>query len=297
MPAWHDIGKPELPQAHLITSSGNSSRQQREGDDHAHPACELPVICGTQIEITLPLQGTPYPIVERRRGRCLQSTKVRSGTLWLKPTGCQNQAIRIIEPLPGILHLYLPEHLPHPGAGEPHNAAADAMMYLADVQDPVIRQICTRILQEMRFESGADDLLLEHLTLTLALHLEQNYSRSVLAAPQGNDRGGLSPSRRRRVIDYIEDNLEGDFTVAELADVACLSRHHFARSFKAALGQSPSDYVAARRLMHGRTLLADPGLSLADIAARCRFSSQAVFGRAFRRQVGMSPGEYRRRLR
>jgi AraC family transcriptional regulator len=297
MSSLHDHGIFKFPQAGVINSSVDRRWRNLGAEVRAHPACELPAICGSQMEITLALQGTPSGVVHRRGDGRLQSTMVRSGTLWFCPIGVQEDSIRITEPLPEILHLYLSEHqFASVSELTSRPIASGDIAYLADVPDELVRQICYRILQEMRFETAAGDLLVEQLSMTLALHLLSSYSGNILAARPIDESGALSPARRSRVIDYIEENLEADLKVAELAEVACLSRFHFARSFKAALGQSPSEYVASRRLMHSRTLLADPGLSLTEIAFRCRFSSQAAFGRAFRRQIGISPGEYRRRL-
>ncbi|MCO5734214.1 AraC family transcriptional regulator [Rhizobium sp. SSA_523] len=251
------------------------------------------------MEITLALQGTRSGIVQRCGNGDLQKTPARTGTLWFCPVGVQEDSIRLTEAIPQVLHLYLPEE-PFRAASElaSRPGGCDSIAYLADVQDEFVRQICQRILLEMRCETAAGDMLVEQLSMALTLHLLSSYSGNFLPrAPQQEGAGALSKERRQRVIDYVETYLETDFTVAELASVACLSRYHFTRAFKATLGKTPSDYVADRRLDHARLLLEEPGISLSDIAFRCRFSSQAAFSRAFRRHVGLTPGAYRRTKR
>jgi AraC-like DNA-binding protein len=66
---------------------------------------------------------------------------------------------------------------------------------------------------------------------------------------------GLDRRRLTRVLDYIGANLEDDLTLARLAAVACLSRFHFSRAFKAAVGRSPHHYVSAKRLELAKQLL------------------------------------------
>src|ERR1700722_2794991 len=104
------------------------------------------------------------------------------------------------------------------------------------------------------------------------------------------------PDRRRltRVREYIAANLEGDLTIAQLAKVACLSRFHFARAFKTAVGQPPHQYVNAHRLERAKEMLMRGDQSLLDIAIALNFSSQANFTRAFRLGTGMTPGQFRR---
>src|SRR6266853_438141 len=66
---------------------------------------------------------------------------------------------------------------------------------------------------------------------------------------------GLDRRRLTRVREYIAANLEGDLTIAQLANVACLSRFHFARAFKTAVGQPPHQYVSAHRLERAKEML------------------------------------------
>ena len=80
-----------------------------------------------------------------------------------------------------------------------------------------------------------------------------------------------------RVLDYIEANLEGDLSIERMAAIACLSRFHFARSFRQAVGQSPHRYVSAKRLERAKALLMHGDRPLVDIALALSFSSQANF--------------------
>lgn len=106
--------------------------------------------------------------------------------------------------------------------------------------------------------------------------------------------GNRIDSRRlTRVLQFVSENIAGPFTVADLADVACLSPAHFARSFKAATGWGPHEFVRRMRLTVAKRLLADHQLPISDIALSTGFSSQSNFSRAFREVTGMTPGDYR----
>src|SRR5262249_3590845 len=97
-----------------------------------------------------------------------------------------------------------------------------------------------------------------------------------------------------RVLDHIDRHLEGDLSLDGMASIASLSRFHFARAFKQAVGQSPLRYVAAKRLERAKALLIEDEAPLVQIALTLRFSSQANFTRAFRQLTGLAPGRYRR---
>jgi len=109
-------------------------------------------------------------------------------------------------------------------------------------------------------------------------------------------KGRLDRRRLFRVLDHIDRHLECDVTLDSLASVACLSRFHFARAFKQAVGQSPLRYVIARRLERAKVVLIEGETPLVEIALSLQFSSQANFSRAFKQATGLAPGQYRREV-
>ena len=145
--------------------------------------------------------------------------------------------------------------------------------------------------------TAAGRMLVETSSLMLAARLAHAHAETelirlpILTLPRLDDR------RLRRVLAYVEEHLAEDFTVTDLANVACLSIYHFTRAFAAATGAPPHRYVSRRRLETARAMIATGRTSLSQIAYDCRFSSQSSFTRAFRRATGMAPAEYRRTLR
>jgi AraC family transcriptional regulator len=74
-----------------------------------------------------------------------------------------------------------------------------------------------------------------------------------------------------------------------------MSPAHFSRSFKAATGTAPHEYVSRQRLDLAKRLLSASDRLLVDIAYATGFSSQPNFNRAFRKAVGTTPSAYRAR--
>jgi transcriptional regulator GlxA family with amidase domain len=106
-------------------------------------------------------------------------------------------------------------------------------------------------------------------------------------------RGGLPLWRLKRVLVFIDDNLGRDIALADLADVARLSAHHFSELFRQSMGTSPYRYVLDRRIECAKVLLRDSVLGVLDIALAVGFSDQSHFSKVFRRATGMAPGMYR----
>jgi len=109
--------------------------------------------------------------------------------------------------------------------------------------------------------------------------------------------GGLSSTARRRVLEFVDAHLDSaELSLPRLAAQAHLSEFHFARMFRASMGCSVHDWVAARRLDRARELLSGSALPLADIAAACGYASASHLSQRFKLVLGTTPGQYRRLL-
>jgi AraC family transcriptional regulator len=209
-------------------------------------------------------------------------------------------SIRITDEIPEMLHIYLPSTqftVLSREDGYP-DVRAEAVRYEAGFPDGLIIEIARIVLSELKDEISSGRMLVEAAGLTLAAQLVHRYSNLALPyAARSPSSHALDERRVRRVLEFVEANLETDISVEDLASVACLSQFHFSRAFRRATGKTPHRFVSARRLEKAKELLVKGEASLAEVALICNFSSQASFTRAFSRAVGLPPGEYRRRSR
>lgn len=84
------------------------------------------------------------------------------------------------------------------------------------------------------------------------------------------------------------------WTVQSLASAAGMSRSAFAHHFRNVLGDTPLNYLTRWRMYHAKSLLRQSKLTLTEIADRVGYETDGSFNRAFRRAVGVTPGDYRR---
>lgn len=140
---------------------------------------------------------------------------------------------------------------------------------------------------------------LDHLVLQAARPRQrQRAEREGRAVRGSGGLGGLAGAARRRVLDFIDAHLDqADLNLPRLAAQAHLSEFHFARMFRASMGCSVHDWVAARRLGRARALLRGTAQPLADIAAACGYASASHLSQRFKAGVGATPGQYRRAWR
>ncbi|WP_428772559.1 AraC family transcriptional regulator [Vibrio sp.] len=105
-----------------------------------------------------------------------------------------------------------------------------------------------------------------------------------------------SPDQRiKRVCDYIDRHLDQRLSLDVLSQVACCSKYHFHRVFKASVGVSAVQYVQLARLRRASFRLAfETQFSVLDIALEAKFDSHEAFSRAFNRQFAVTPSQFRR---
>lgn len=97
----------------------------------------------------------------------------------------------------------------------------------------------------------------------------------------------------RRIIHYMEEHVDRPENVDVLAERFDLSRSALTALFGEHLGTPPAEFWLRLRMERSLNLLAR-GLSVEHVAARVGFDSRAGFYRAFKRQYGVPPGQYRR---
>lgn len=107
-------------------------------------------------------------------------------------------------------------------------------------------------------------------------------------------RGGLPPSILRRVQNHIDQQLQGNISLAKLSEIAGLSVWHFAHAFKETVGMAPHAYLLQRRVERANEMLATTNHTLSEIALAAGFTDQSHFARHFRRRFGDTPGRMRR---
>ena len=155
-------------------------------------------------------------------------------------------------------------------------------------RDARIEHIALALDAERRAGFPNGRLYTDSLGTALAVHLIAG--QKVEAAPAQ----GLTRPRLRRVTEYIEANLDGDLSLAALADIAGLSTSHLKTQFKRSTGLPVHEYVVHRRVDRARGLLLRGEMPASLVALEAGFSHQSHMARCMRRVLGVTPGEVRR---
>lgn len=162
-----------------------------------------------------------------------------------------------------------------------------------EFQDQQLRLLLTEMGREMESGWSTGPLYNDLLGMSLAVALVRKHSGE--AGRTEFAKGGMPKGRLKHVLDYIEANSDRDLGLDDLAQVAGMSRFHFARLFRSSMGVTPYQYLMSQRLQQAKTLLRAGTRSVAEIAAETGFLNASHFSRVFRKHVGVTPSGWRGR--
>jgi len=97
----------------------------------------------------------------------------------------------------------------------------------------------------------------------------------------------------QKAIDYIENNIVDELSMAIIASQACMSTSHFQRVFLAICGVSVGDYIRSRKLVLAGKEVINTNAKIIDIAYKYGYETPEGFSRAFNRFHKISPTEAR----
>lgn len=121
-------------------------------------------------------------------------------------------------------------------------------------------------------------------------------SFSVQRAIEVLQAAGRSQTITGRVKAYIDEHYAEHITKAELGALLYLNPDYLAKLFKKETGIALSDYIAQVRVKAAKAMLADESVSLVDVAMRTGFDYYSYFSTTFKKAVGLSPSDYRKKV-
>lgn len=121
-------------------------------------------------------------------------------------------------------------------------------------------------------------------------NIVDDYVRRVHRTKMGT---GISP-QIKKICDHISFHLEEQTNIHKLASLLGYTDYYFSNKFKKETGFSVREYATKKKIEKACDLLIGSNMDIQSISDILGYSSQSYFGEVFRREMGMSPGEYRR---
>ena len=99
--------------------------------------------------------------------------------------------------------------------------------------------------------------------------------------------------RLNLVFNHIDNHLQQQIQVSQLAELMCISTDHFSRIFRRVIGMGASQYIQSKRVERAQTLLLTSQLSIKEIAETVGIPNLSQFSKLFSKETKHSPRDYR----
>ncbi|MBE5876339.1 MAG: helix-turn-helix domain-containing protein [Lachnospiraceae bacterium] len=151
-----------------------------------------------------------------------------------------------------------------------------------------VQSKANNLIDEMRSNRFGRDAQITLYVNDLILHLNRLiHERNTPKSP------ALDTSLYHRLNEYIETHIEDELTLEHLAGEFYISKYHIAHVFKEATGLSIHQYITKKRLALCKEALLD-NISITEVYQSFGFGDYSSFYRAFKKEFGISPKEYKK---
>ena len=266
------VGKPELKLEHWALPAATFKSS-------GLPAHHIAVQLSSGISLNQRVAGKVFDGWLPVRSSSITPADAPSSTTWDKHRECL-----VLSLVPSLMERLLQED----SRGAPIELAPRVTG-----SDPFIADVVHLMARHAAQTGPYGSLLLDGLTVSLVAYL----ARQNVPSGTPNLKGGLTRWQARRALDFIEDRLGEEVSLAELAAEAGLSERYFCTAFRKTIGIPPYRYLLERRIACAKTLLqTERSLRITDIAMAVGFQTSTHFATTFRNITGVSPSLFRANL-
>lgn len=272
----------------VLLSSSEKAAWEGISLEHLHfPASDISDVTAMSHHLTLQL-GTPKTVELKASGKFSRQQMI-PGNVCITPAQ-HLHAIRWQSDME-VLTMTLEPTFIMQALQESVNPDRVELIMHRGQNDPLIREILLALKVELETGCPSGRLYGEAMGTALAVHLLKTYT-TIKSTPFQSE-GGLPQHKLTQVLEYIEAHLDQDIRLADLAALTRMSRYHFCRLFKRAIGVTPHQYVLQQRIERAKRLLKQKDLAIADITLMCGFKNQSHLTTLFRKSIGTTPKSFR----
>ena len=280
-PTIHDIARfsgEEFPLWSFVEEQGDTAL-------HGHRFVEVAFLTGGEVG-----HRTPFGLERVRRGDVLV---IPEGGLHGYEEAAKCRLINLLF-APHRLPLQLLDLYTHPGYRRLFMTDVETFERLGGyprltLPPGVFRQVRGCLKEIIRIEQGDAPgrrcRMMGYLMVILSLLADLCGGKPEEAPPA---RGGVD-----RVVRYLNGNFQRQIRLEELARMAAMSENSLLHHFSGMIGTTPMKYLTRLRIRYAAELLHNTDMPVAGVAEGAGFADPAYFSRAFRRETGLAPLDYR----
>jgi AraC-like DNA-binding protein len=190
------------------------------------------------------------------------------------------------------VHVYIPRFVLNRFSDENEQKRIRNLHCIPGTKDDVILHWARMMLPFSNGPVHLPRLVIDEMIMMLCAHLAQTYEDR--SHPTEVVTGGLAVWQQDRATELLNEHLDADIALADLARECGVSPGRFMRAFKKSFGVPVRRYLLHRRIQAAKSELLYSHKPLLEVALEVGFTDQPAFNRSFREIVGTSPGQWRR---
>ncbi|MES2919959.1 MAG: AraC family transcriptional regulator [Verrucomicrobiota bacterium] len=173
------------------------------------------------------------------------------------------------------------------GADAPNARLKEGSAFIDPELNTLMEQLHVELMRRQ-----ASPLYVQGIAQAIAIHLARNHAETVSEPQTGSP--SLPGFKLKQVTDWMAGNLSEELNLDRMAAQAGISKFHFHRLFKTAMGTTPSRYHATLRIEAACRMLRETKTSIVEVGMEVGYANPSHFAQLFRKETGLSPSEYRR---
>lgn len=156
--------------------------------------------------------------------------------------------------------------------------------------NPILVTLVRTIFEEMENKAQYHQECVKGMAYALLHEIARFNGRSSV-----NSNIKASGLQLENAIDYVEQHYQEDFKIADLAEQCHMSETHFRRIFQEKMNMTPIEYVNFVRVKKACELIDKTDISMEEVAEKVGFITPSTFNRNFRKIIGTSPYQWKKR--
>ena len=178
-----------------------------------------------------------------------------------------------------------------------HPVFFDQKHYIFDnlIRDAAVTSIMLKIFELYQSADDADIYTVKGYIFHLIGYLCKSHAAMAIT-PGAIEESNEKFQKMNLIASYLHSNYAAKINTETLAAMSHYTYSYFSYAFKEVFGMPVTKYLLDIRINKATTLLRSTDMNVTEIAASCGFSDTNYFARAFKKETGCSPSEYRRQV-
>lgn len=160
------------------------------------------------------------------------------------------------------------------------------------IRDDAVTTLMFKIMELYKNTDDASTYTVKGYVFQLIGFLCSNYCAKMLP-PIASQQNGEKLQKMNNIAKYLQSHYATEIKAETLAEMAHYTYSYFSATFKEVFGVSLTNYILSIRINKASTLLATTDMNVTEIALSSGFSDANYFARAFKKETGYTPTQYR----